>query len=48
MLSKEELLKIKGGGINISLAASIGAIITFIAGIIDGYVNPIKCSNAVK
>lgn len=47
MLEKKELLQITGGGINISLAAGIGAIVTFIAGIINGYVNPIKC-NATK
>lgn len=43
-LGKEELLKITGGGIDWSVAALIGSAITFITGIIDGFLRPIKCN----
>ena len=43
-LSKEELLKIDGG-VNWYLISGIGAIITYIIGIISGYTNPSGCNN---
>ncbi len=43
-LSNEELLNITGGGISIGVAAGIGALITFIIGVVDGYLRPSKCS----
>ena len=44
-LKEKELEQIEGGGVSFGLLAGIGVAITFIAGIIDGYVNPIKCHN---
>jgi lactobin A/cerein 7B family class IIb bacteriocin len=42
-INNEELKKINGGGINFGLAALIGAGITFIIGVIDGYIRPLAC-----
>lgn len=44
-ISNEELSKIRGGGINWGLMAGIGAVASFIIGVIDGIVNPKKCNN---
>ena len=43
-LGNEELLNVSGGGISIGALAGIGALITFIIGIVDGYIRPEKCS----
>lgn len=43
-MNKEELLSITGGGISVGAVAGIGALITFIIGIVDGYLRPQKCS----
>ncbi|MBR3362799.1 MAG: class IIb bacteriocin, lactobin A/cerein 7B family [Bacilli bacterium] len=43
-LTKKELLEINGGAVNWTVVSIIGTAITFIAGIIDGYLNPIKCN----
>ena len=40
-LQKDELLKMNGGGFGLGLL--IGGITTFIIGVIDGYVRPLKC-----
>ena len=40
-LTNNELLNITGGGL--SLLAGIGALFTFIIGVIDGYIRPEKC-----
>lgn len=42
-LSKKELSNIQGGGFNTGIAFAIIAGLTFIAGIIDGYVRPLAC-----
>ncbi len=42
-LSKKELSNIEGGAFNAGIALAIVAGITFIAGIIDGYVRPLAC-----
>ena len=42
-LSKEELQNIYGGGAGLILIG-IGALCVFIAGIIDGFVRPLKCN----
>lgn len=41
-LDRKELMKINGGGIGIGLL--IGAGIVLIAGIVDGFVRPLKCN----
>lgn len=43
-MSKEELLDVTGGGVSIGVVAGIGALITFIIGVVDGYLRPSKCS----
>lgn len=45
-LSKIELLNVRGGAINALayiITIGVGALVSLIAGIIDGYMNPIKC-----
>lgn len=42
-IEKENLKNVYGGGFSFSLAALIGAGITFIIGVIDGYVRPLAC-----
>ena len=42
MLNNEELINVKGG-INWSVVCVGSAIISFIIGVLDGYVRPLKC-----
>lgn len=42
-INEEELKEISGGGISIGSGLLIGGIITFIIGIVDGYVRPLAC-----
>ena len=44
-LSKEEMMNIKGGGISVWVILGIGALVTFLVGVIDGIVNPLDCNN---
>jgi len=46
MLKKDELLEIVGGdgGFSMGLGLIFGGIVVLIAGIIDGYLRPLKCS----
>lgn len=41
MISKTELLEVKGG---FGKWIGIGAILTFIVGLVDGYLRPLKCN----
>ncbi len=43
-LSLEEMKQISGGGINIGLWLGIGAGVSFIIGLIDGIIRPLKCN----
>ncbi len=43
-LSNYEMKKINGGGISVLGFFGIGTLITFFAGIIDGFVRPLKCN----
>lgn len=43
-LEKDELLKIDGGAIKYLAAFIFGGIAALITGIIDGYLNPLKCN----
>lgn len=43
-LNKRELLEVNGGGINFGLIFGLSAGISFLIGIIDGYVRPLKCN----
>lgn len=44
MLKKEELLRIRGGGLSVGIWTLIGAGVVFLIGVIDGYVRPLKCN----
>ena len=41
-ISKNELMNINGGGLGLGLL--IGGLVTFIIGVIDGYIRPLKCN----
>ena len=43
-LTKQELTEITGGGISLGLVAAIGAAVTLIVGIVDGFLRPLKCN----
>lgn len=43
-LEKEELKNIKGGAFHLTLGFGIAAGITFIIGVIDGYIRPLACN----
>ncbi|MCI8467714.1 MAG: hypothetical protein HFI08_05990 [Bacilli bacterium] len=43
-LKKEELIEIYGGGGSGLLVLGIIALITLVAGIIDGFTRPLKCN----
>lgn len=43
-LTQQELKKINGGAISLKLAALLPLGISFIVGLIDGYLRPLKCN----
>ena len=43
MISNEQLKNIEGGGISIGTGLFFGGVITFIIGLVDGYVRPLAC-----
>ncbi len=43
-LTNEELQSINGGGIHVGFLMGLGAAVTFIIGVIDGLVRPLKCN----
>lgn len=43
-LTDNELKNVDGGGFNVGLLVGIGAAVTFIIGIIDGIVRPLRCN----
>lgn len=43
-LNSEELLNVNGGAIRWGVIAGIAAAVTFIIGIIDGFVRPLRCN----
>ena len=42
-MSNDELKQIKGGGINWGITAGISAFVSFVIGVIDGWMNPKRC-----
>jgi len=42
-LQIEEMKNITGGGITAWGAIGIGALLTFLAGVVDGFARPFKC-----
>ena len=43
-INNDELRQIDGGAFNVGIAVAIVAGITFIVGVIDGIVRPLKCN----
>lgn len=43
-LTNKELLKVDGGAFKIGIGVAIIAGLTFIAGVIDGIIRPLKCN----
>lgn len=43
-LNDKELMNVEGGAIKIGLIVGIAAGITFIVGLIDGIIRPLKCN----
>lgn len=43
-LNDSEMKKINGGGINIGLWLGIGAGVSFLIGLVDGIIRPLKCN----
>lgn len=43
-LKNDELLKVEGGAIKIGILFALGGLAAFITGLIDGYLNPLKCN----
>ena len=43
-IKEEELKKVKGGAINWGLMAGLGAIASFVIGMVDGWIHPKKCT----
>ena len=43
-INLKDLKEIKGGGISIWGGIGIGAVVTFLIGVIDGFVRPLKCN----
>lgn len=43
-ISDEELMNINGGGMSLGWIVGIGAGVTFLIGLIDGIIRPLKCN----
>ena len=43
MLKEKELYKITGGGAGYFIAAGIIGVVSFFAGLLDGFTRPFKC-----
>lgn len=42
-MTELELKNTKGGGFNIGLGIFFGGVVTFLIGLVDGYVRPLAC-----
>lgn len=42
-LNRNDLLNITGGGFGFGIAICLGALVTFLIGVVDGYVRPLRC-----
>lgn len=43
-LNTKEMKQINGGAIRFGVVLAIGALASFIVGLIDGYIRPLKCN----
>ena len=44
MIEEKELVNIKAGGVKWTVGLVVGAVISFFAGLIDGYLRPLGCN----
>ena len=44
VLQDEELMNLTGGAVKYGLITIIGGVLTFIIGVIDGYLRPLTCN----
>lgn len=44
MINNNELKQIKGGGISFGAGLFFAGIVTFLIGLVDGYVRPLACN----
>ena len=44
-LTYDEMVRVKGGAVNWGMVCGFGAAISFIIGVIDGWINPGKCNS---
>ncbi|MDO4963268.1 MAG: class IIb bacteriocin, lactobin A/cerein 7B family [bacterium] len=43
-LTDKQMMDIQGGGVNLGVIVGIAAGVTFIIGVIDGLIRPLKCN----
>ncbi len=43
-LTELELVEVSGGAIRYGILATIGAALVFLAGVVDGFIRPLKCN----
>lgn len=43
-LSKQELMEVNGGAIKWAIVGAIAAGVSFIIGVVDGIIRPLKCN----
>lgn len=43
ILANSELKNIYAGGVKIGIVAAIVGVVTFVVGVVDGYLRPLKC-----
>lgn len=44
MLNSEELINVRGGAAKWVILGAVGAALTFLIGVVDGYFRPLKCN----
>ncbi len=44
VLTNEELMYVTGGAVKLSVWAIVGGVITFVIGVVDGYLRPLACN----
>lgn len=43
-LTDKQMMSIQGGGVNLGVIVGIAAGVTFLIGVIDGLIRPLKCN----
>jgi hypothetical protein len=44
VLTSDELNNTIGGGVKLGFFVALGGLITFVVGLVDGYLRPLKCN----